>query len=165
MGQWQIAQMNVGTARYDLDDSRMAGFMGRLDEINALADASCGFVWRLQTEAGNATDIKVADDPRFIVNMSVWENVEALFDYVYRSDHRGVMVRRRQWFAKPEGPYMVLWWVEAGHRPSVDEGLMRLDHLARHGPTPYAFSFKTMFAPGAAEPLDLKPDPYCVGWA
>ncbi len=109
-----IAQMNVGTALYDLTDPRMAYFMDNLDRVNALAEASPGFVWRLTGEGNNATDIKPPDDPRFIVNMSVWESVEALFDYVYRSDHRGVMVQRREWFAKPEGPYQVLWWVEEG---------------------------------------------------
>jgi len=160
-----IAQMNVGTTLYDLDDERMAGFVDNLDRVNALADATPGFVWRLQSDTGNATDIKVAADPHFIVNMSVWESVEALFDFVYRSDHRGIMVGRRAWFEKPEGPYQVLWWVERGMQPSVEEGLKRLDHLARHGPTPYAFTFKKLYPAGAAEPLDLKPDPYCVGWA
>ena len=92
-------------------------------------------------------------------------SVEALFDYVYRSDHRGVMVRRREWFEKPEGPYQVLWWIERAKLPTVEEGLARLAHLERHGPTPYAFTFKTAFPPGASEPLDMRPDPYCVGWA
>ena len=160
-----LAQMNVGTALYDLGDARMAGFVDNLDRVNALADATPGFVWRLQSDSGNATDIKLADDPRFIVNMSVWASVEALFDYVYRSDHRGIMVQRRQWFAKPEAPYMVLWWVEEGALPTAAEGLARLEHLRRHGPTPYAFTFKTVFPAGSAESQDLKPEPYCVGWA
>jgi hypothetical protein len=160
-----IAQMNVATALYDLDDARMADFMNNLDRVNALAEATPGFVWRLQTEEGNATDIKVTSDPRFIVNMSVWEDVPALFDYAFRSDHRSVMIRRREWFQKPEGPYLVLWWIEEGARPTVEEGLARLAHLAKHGPTPYAFNFKTAFPAGNAEPLDLMPEPYCVGWA
>jgi hypothetical protein len=96
--------------------------------------------------------------------MSVWENVEALFEYVYRSDHRGFMVRRREWFEKPEGPYHVLWWIEEGRIPTVDEGLARLRYLTDHGPTPYAFTFKTVF-PAVSAPVDLKPEPYCVGWA
>jgi hypothetical protein len=139
--------------------------MNNLDRVNALAEATPGFVWRLKSEQGNATDIKLTDDPHFIVNMSVWATVEALFDYVYRSDHRSIMVGRRQWFAKPEGPYMVLWWIEEGVLPTAADGLARLEHLARHGPTPYAFTFKTLFPAGMAEPLDLKPEPYCVGWA
>jgi hypothetical protein len=160
-----LAQMNVATALYDIDDERMADFVDNLDRVNALAEATPGFVWRLQSDQGNATDIKTTDDPRFIVNMTVWANVRALFDYVYRSDHRSVMVRRREWFRKPEGPYTVLWWIENGTLPSVEEGLARLDHLARHGSTPYAFTFKTVFPSGEAPPKDLKPEPYCVGWA
>jgi len=160
-----VAQMNVGTALYDLDDERMAGFINNLDRVNALAEATPGFVWRLQSEQGNATDIKTTDDPLFIVNMTVWETVQALFDYVYQSEHRSVMVHRRQWFRKPEGQYAVLWWIEEGALPTVEQGLARLDHLARHGPTAYAFTFKAVFPAGAAEPIDLRPEPYCVGWA
>jgi hypothetical protein len=160
-----IAQMNVGTVLHDLDDPRLADFMTNLDRVNALAEASPGFVWRLQSEAGNATDIKTNDDPRFIVNMSVWESPEALFDFVYRSDHRLFMVRRREWFRKPDGPYQVLWWVNAGTPPTVADGLARLRHLAEHGPTPHAFTFKATFPPSDAGPVDLAPEPYCMGWA
>jgi hypothetical protein len=159
-----IAPMNVGTILYETADPRMADFMNNLDRINALAETTPGFVWRLTGEGNNATDIRPAADPMFLVNMSVWKNVEALFDYVYRSDHRAFMVRRREWFAKPEGPYLVLWWVEEGHVPGVEEGLARLRYLAEHGPTPYAFTFKTVF-PEVAAPVDLNPEPYCVGWA
>jgi hypothetical protein len=160
-----IAQMNVGTARYDLDDPGMADFMRNLDRINALAEASPGFVWRLTGEGNNATDIKPTDNPRFIVNMSVWQSIGALFDYVYRSDHRDIMVRRREWFEKPVVPYMVLWWTEEDHMPTVAEGLARLRHLIEHGPTPYAFTFKAVFPESAAAPIDLQPEPLCVGWA
>jgi len=144
---WQIAQMNVGMARFDLDDPRMAGFMGKLDEINALAEASPGFVWRLQTEAGNATDIKVTDNPRYIVNMSIWRDVEALSDFAYRSAHAPIMARRRDWFEPHAGAYQVLWWVPAGHTPSTEEGLARLAELEASGPTPKAFNFKHRFPP------------------
>lgn len=160
-----LVQMNVATALYDLDHPGMADLMGRLDQVNALAEASPGFVWRLKGEGNDATDLKASDDPRFIVNMSVWETTEALFDFVYRSGHREVMVRRREWFAKPEGPYQVLWWVCPDAMPSVEEGLARLRHLVEHGPTPVAFTFKTVFPPGESAPSDLQPEPYCVGWA
>jgi Domain of unknown function (DUF3291) len=103
----QIAQMNVGTALYETNDPRMADFMNNLDRVNALADVSPGFVWRLTGEGNNATDIRPVEDPLFLVNMSVWASVAALFDFVYRSDHRSLMVRRREWFAKPDGPYHV----------------------------------------------------------
>jgi hypothetical protein len=157
--------MNVGTTLYDLDDPRMAYFMENLDRVNALAEATPGFVWRLTGEGNNATDIKPTDDLRFIVNMSVWRSIEALFDYVYRSDHRTVMVRRREWFARPEGPYQVLWWVGEGHIPTIAEGLTRLRHLAEHGPTPTAFTFREHFPESSATAVDLEPEPYCVGWA
>lgn len=160
-----IAQMNVAHALYDLQDPAMADFMGSLDRINALAEATPGFVWRLKSDSGNATEIRVSDDPRLIVNLTVWESVEALFGYVYLSDHRGVMVRRRQWFRKPEGPYQVLWWTEGVPMPDAAEGLARLAHLAEHGPTPHAFTFKTVFPQNAAGPVDWRPEPHCVGWS
>jgi hypothetical protein len=160
-----IAQMNVATILYETDDPRMADFMNNLDRVNALAEASPGFVWRLTGDGNNATDIRPAENPLFLVNMSVWSSIAALFDFVYRSDHRGFMLRRREWFDKPEGPYQVLWWVPEGHIPTVEEGLARLRHLTEHGPTPHAFTFKTVFPETANAPIDLEPEPYCVGWA
>jgi hypothetical protein len=166
MNGWHLAQINVATALFPLEDPRIADFVARLDEINQLADTSPGFVWRLKSESGNATDIKASDDPNFIVNMSVWADAEALFDFVYKTAHRLVMAQRREWFARPASAYTVLWWVPAGHQPTVAEGLARLAHLDREGPTAQAFTFKTKFpAPdGTGLPEDLRPEPYCVGW-
>ena len=162
-----LAQMNVGTILHDLADPRMKGFVDNLERINGLAEASPGFVWRLQDEAGDATGIQLAEDPRFIVNMSVWETAEALFDFVYRSAHTGIMAQRRQWFARPSEAYQVLWWVRAGEFPTAEAGLARLDRLRKLGPTAEAFTFKQRFpAPGAEEDgPDLHPEPYCVGWS
>ncbi len=140
-----LAQMNVAHAVAPMDDPQMADFMAQLDEINAMADDAPGFVWRLQSDSGNATDIIVTPDPSFLINMSVWESVEALFDYVYKTAHTKVMTRRRDWFRKHDGAYQVLWWVPAGHLPTPEEGLERLRHLTDHGPTPHAFSFKERF--------------------
>lgn len=166
MTNWHIAQLNVATARYDLDDERMQGFVDQLDEVNALADSSEGFVWRLQSESGNATDIEVGGDPRLIVNMSVWKTVDDLFQFAYRSAHRQVLTRRREWFDRPDGPYQVLWWVPCGHEPTVDEGMARLRQLAKEGPTSTAFSFKASFPPPSedGDAIDLDPAPYCSGW-
>lgn len=166
MTDWHLAQINVAHARYPLEDPRIADFVAQLDAINALAERSPGFVWRLQGDSGNATDIKVENDPNVIVNMSLWRNAEALFDFVYKSAHRPVMTRRREWFLPPEGAYQALWWVEAGRTPTLQEGLDRLAHLDRNGPSAQAFTFKTRFpAPGhAGGPRDLAPEPYCVGW-
>lgn len=167
MAGWHIAQMNVATALRPLDDPLLADFVAALDGINALADRSPGFVWRLQSDAGNATDIQASDDPRFIVNMSVWETPEALFDFVYKTAHRTVMARRREWFSRPDGPYQVLWWVPAGTVPTVEEGLARLARLAAEGPSAAAFTFKAAFPPpdAATPPTDLRPEPHCAGWA
>jgi hypothetical protein len=156
----------VATALYPLDDPRIAAFVNKLDEVNALAEASPGFVWRLKSDSGNATDIKASEDPNFIVNMTVWSSAETLFDFVYKTAHRLVMAQRREWFAPPTGAYAVLWWVPAGHRPTVEEGLARLARLDRDGPTPEAFTLKAKFPPPdrADVPEDLQPEPYCVGW-
>lgn len=163
---WQVAQMNIATALHPHDDPRMLRFFSQLDEINALAESSAGFVWRLQSDSGNATDIQVGDDPLLIVNMSVWETVEALFEFAYKSAHREVIADRRQWFKRPAGAYQVLWWVAAGHQPTVEEGLAALELLETAGPSPQAFTFKKKFPhPGSSgAPQNLNPEPYCSGW-
>ena len=143
MTRWHIAQLNVARAVAPLDSPELAEFMAALDGVNALAEASPGFVWRLKSESGNATDIKIENDPKFIVNMSVWDSVEALFEFVYRSAHTKVMVRRREWFEKPSEAFQVLWWVPEGHIPTVREAEEKLAHLREHGPTPDAFTFRT----------------------
>jgi hypothetical protein len=121
--------------------------MAALDEINALAAASPGFVWRFQTEDGNATAVRPFDDDSILINMSVWESVEALADYVYRSDHTSYLTRRREWFERSNDVYVVLWWVPAGHRPTVGEAIERLEHLREHGPSVEAFTFRRVFTP------------------
>lgn len=151
VGGWHLAQLNVARALAPLEDPLLVDFVAALDGVNALAEGSPGFVWRLKGEDGNATSIRINDDPRMIVNMSVWESVEALFDFAYRSDHTRIMARRREWFEKPSGAYMVLWWVSSGHRPSVEEATLRLECLDREGPTARAFTFKTRF-PAPAMP-------------
>ena len=147
MTRFDIAQLNVGRAVAPLDDAVMADFMNWLDEINALAERSPGFVWRLQGDSGNNTDLKVTGDPLFIVNLSVWSSIEALYDFTYHSDHRTVFKRRHEWFEPLGRPNTVLWWQHAGTLPTADEALARLDRLKRHGPTPEAFTFKDRFSP------------------
>ena len=153
---WHLAQLNVGRLRAPIDDPIIAEFKDALDRINALADRSPGFVWRLQTEEGNATALHPIDDDELVaINMSVWESIEALADYVYRSDHTAFLRRRREWFERYGKVYLVLWWIPAGHIPSIDEALARLDDLEVVGPTREAFTFATRFAsPGTdAEPI------------
>jgi Domain of unknown function (DUF3291) len=165
MNAWHIAQLNVGRAVAAPGSPELADFMAALDRINALAESSPGFVWRLQSASGNATDILVSDDPLSLINMSVWSSVEPLFDYVYRTAHTEVMKRRREWFEKPQEAHQVLWWIPAGHIPGPEEALERLAHLRREGPTPRAFTFAQRY-PRPDElgaPQDMKPEPYCGG--
>jgi hypothetical protein len=145
-----LAQVNIARMRAPLESETMAGFVARLDEINALADRSPGFVWRLQ-EGENATSLRPFDDDRILVNMSVWASLEDLRAYVYDSAHREVLRQRQSWFTRFEGAYAALWWVPAGHVPTVEEAKERLLHLERHGPTPWAFTFKSPFPEPTAE--------------
>jgi heme-degrading monooxygenase HmoA len=145
--EYQLAQVNIGRARGEMTDPVMAEFVARLPEINALADQSPGFVWRLQTEDGDATAVRPYEDMRVLINMSVWEDLAALRAYVYRSAHAAVMKRRREWFERFERIYVALWWVPAGHHPSVAEAVARLAHLEANGPTPFAFTFGEAFGP------------------
>jgi hypothetical protein len=152
---YHLAQVNIGRPRGEMTDPVMAEFVAQLPGINALADASPGFVWRLQTEDGDATAVRPYEDPGILINLSVWESLPALRDYVYRSAHAGVMRRRREWFERFDRIYVALWWIPAGHRPSVAEAVERLAHLERHGPTAFAFSFRESFGPdGVALPRE-----------
>lgn len=141
---FHLAQLNIATLLAPLDDPRLAEFVANLDRINELAEAAPGFVWRLKGEGNDATSLRPFGE-NVIVNMSVWEDVDRLFDFVYRTAHAPVMAKRQQWFAKPEGPFVALWWVAAGHRPTIEEARQRLALLARKGPTPLAFTLKQRF--------------------
>ncbi len=149
-----LAQINIGRLVAPIDDPQIAGFVAQLEEINAVADQAPGFVWRLQSASGNATDIPYnSEDPLTIVNMSVWESVEALRAYVYRSDHVRVFRERAKWFVKQDVPTYCLWWVPAGHFPSVAEGRERLEHYQKYGATPFSFWFSKHFPAAAGEPV------------
>ncbi|MDP9237561.1 MAG: DUF3291 domain-containing protein [Chloroflexota bacterium] len=149
--QFHLAQYNVARLVAPLDDPSIADFVGALERINTLGDHSPGFVWRLKTEDGTSTSVRINDDARVLVNVTVWESVEALFEYTYHSDHVEMFRRRREWFEQPAEAYLVLWWIPAGHVPALEEAEERLAHLREHGATPHAFSFKQRFdPPGAA---------------
>ncbi len=140
-----LAQVNIARLRAPLTSPMLTEFVEALEPINALADGSPGFVWRLQTQEGDATSIQAFDDDRIIVNMSVWTSVETLSDFVYRSRHADVMRRRREWFEQMSDAFVVLWWISAGHVPSVDEAKERLALLDNNGPGPDAFTFRVPF--------------------
>lgn len=168
MPQYHLAQVNIGRMRAALEDPIMAGFVARLEEINALADRSPGFVWRLQTEAGNATYLRPYDDDRILFNFSIWESAEALRTYVYKSAHAELLRQRREWFEQFAGAFLAMWWVPRGHIPSIDEAKKRLAHLDEHGPSQFAFNFKNVFPPDAEfiETFDwsmFKPCPTIAG--
>ena len=146
---FELAQFNVARPVGPLDSDVMAGFMGALDHVNALAEASPGFVWRLKDDSGNATALQPMG-PGVIVNMSVWRDVSALSDYVHKSGHVEYLKRRREWFQRIAEAYVVLWWVPKGHRPTVDEGIARLMKLRAEASTAEAFTFRDAFtAPSA----------------
>lgn len=144
---YHLAQYNVAWLLAPLDSEQLADFMAALDPLNKLADESPGFVWRHQTEDGNSTSVRVRDDPKIIINFSVWESTESLFEYAYHSPHVEIFRRRKDFFEHMDVPYLVLWWVPAGHLPTVEEAEGRLDHIREHGPTPEAFTFKQRFSP------------------
>ncbi len=136
-----IAQLNIGRFRYPTQDPRMAGFMTNLDRINALAERSEGFVWRLKDESNNATAIRPGADPTMAVNLSVWEGVEALERFVWATVHKKIYNRKGDWFEKLGKPHFVMWPIAIGHIPDLEEAMARLEHLARHGDSDFAFGW------------------------
>jgi heme-degrading monooxygenase HmoA len=151
-GGFALAQVNLALAREPLDAPLLAEFMAALAPVNARADAAPGFVWRMQTEGGDATAVRgFGDDPQLIINLTVWASLEAMRDFVYRDpEHLAIMRRRREMFERLD-LHTALWWVPAGHRPDVAEAEERMEHLRVHGPTPHAFSFREHFGAGAVE--------------
>lgn len=152
MGGFHLAQVNIGRFIAPIGDPVMEGFRSQLDPINALADRTPGFVWRLQADDGNATSFRpYGDDDRMAINLSVWESLEALQTFVYQSAHVAPLRDRKRWFEPIDGPILALWWIPAGHIPSISEAVDRLAHLKEHGPTRDAFTFRVPFAAPDAE--------------
>ena len=141
-----LAELNIGKFKYPTTDSRMAGFMDNLDRVNAIAERSPGFVWRLKGDNNNATDFRVGDD--MAVNLSVWETPEALQHYVFKTVHVQFYTNRAEWFGLMEKPHMVFWWVQKGHRPTLDEAYARLQDFEKNGSSDRAF--------GWAEVMDVE---------
>ena len=143
---YQLAQINVGRLKHAAEDARVADFMNNLDYINSIAEASHGFIWRLKDETGNATNIRTYEDPRIIVNLSVWESTESLQVFAYRTEHVQFFRRREEWFEDFGGPSMALWWIESGQYPSPAQGRERVEYLTKQGSTPQAFTFREKFS-------------------
>lgn len=150
MTRWHVAQLNLGWFRAPLDSEEMAEFRLALDPINAIAESTPGFVWRLTDESGASSshvDVPGVDDPLVAPNMSVWESVDALRHFMFRSGHATYLRRRREWFRKPDGAHSVLWWIRAGELPTIDDGVRRLDHLDAHGPSDVGWTLHEPFDP------------------
>ena len=144
MANHELAQLNIAAMKEPFESPAMVDFVDNLDRINALAEQSPGFIWRLQTDDGDATAIRPLGN-NTLINVSVWASIEALNDYVYRSAHVDIMKRRKEWFDRMQEAYVVLWWVPAGHRPTIQEATARLELLRHQGPTEMAFNFRTAF--------------------
>jgi len=153
---YELAQVNIARLKAPLDSPQLKDFVDNLGPVNADADAADGFVWRLQDDTGDATDIAVLGDSWLIINMSVWRDTDALNAYMYQGRHREMLSRRREWFERVREAMVALWWVPAGHHPTVAEAEERLLHLRANGPTPYAFTLRTSFPPGASEPVRVE---------
>jgi len=148
MSAYHLAQLNIGVIKGPIDSPVMAEFVANLDRINALAERTPGFVWRLQTEEGNATAIRpYPDNENMAVNLSVWKDVESLRLFVFHSEHVAILRRRREWFEQMGEAFLVLWWVPAGHRPDIEEAKARLELLRRKGPSAEAFTFRQSHPP------------------
>lgn len=146
--EYQIAQVNIARMLEPLDHPVMADFVDNLDRINALAEESEGFVWRLVEDGNNATTLQFFDDRFLIINMSVWNSMESLFNFTYQSAHTEVFNRRKEWFSKLDNIHMACWYVPLGFVPGPEEARIRLGYLNKHGETPYAFTFKSRFTVG-----------------
>lgn len=138
---YYLAQINIALMKAPLEDPIMSEFAAALEDVNAVAEKSPGFVWRLKTLSGNATDIRAYPDPQILVNVSVWQSVEELKVYVYKSLHGDFFIRRRNWFKKYQGEHFAMWWIPAGHLPTVEEGKAKLEHLESYGDSPDSFTF------------------------
>lgn len=144
---WHLAQVNIARALASLDSPVMAGFVGRIAEINTLAEGSPGYVWRFQDDTGNALYTRPYDDPNLLFNLSVWETLDHLKAYVYRSQHVELMRQKRQWFEPADEAILALWWIPAGTLSTVEEAKARLEHLRKHGASAHAFGFREIFPP------------------
>ena len=140
-----LAQLNIATAKYDLDAPEIKEFMDNLNPINAIAEQSDGYVWRLQDEDGDATSIQFFDDPKIIVNMSVWKSVDSLKDFMFKTHHKNFFKRKSEWFVKDAKDTYVLWWVSEGEIPTLEQAVNKLHYLRKHGDSPQAFTFKSNF--------------------
>ena len=146
MTAYQLAEINIARMKgVNILDPIMQEFVDNLDHINALAESSEGFIWRLKDDSNNATQLNPYNDEQVIVNISVWKDVQSLSDFVYKTMHTDFLKRRSEWFQKFGQAYFAMWWIEPNDYPTVAEATDRLQHLQDHGPSPYAFNFRKKY--------------------
>lgn len=150
---FELAQVNVAVAKYAMDDPRFSGFVDNLDRVNVIADQSPGFVWRFTSDDNDAEARRIFANDALIFNMSVWESLDALKQFVYKSDHLGILQQRNDWFVRQDFPIMALWWQPQGQIPDISEAKSRLDCLAKLGPTEQAFTFRSTFVKDGKDEL------------
>jgi hypothetical protein len=159
MSKYQLAELNVAELKAPLDSPILKDFVDNLDRINALAESSPGFVWRLKGDGNDATSLRPLGDD-MIINLSVWRDAQSLSDYVYKTVHVEIMKRRREWFTRMGKMHMAMWWVPEGHEPTVAEAVARLERLRQQGPSPEAFTFGEAYSAPDAEktgvPIEFK---------
>ena len=144
---YHLAELNIARMLYQMDDPRFSGFVNRLEEINTLAEQSKGFIWRLKTDEGDAMSIRAFEDDMLIINMSVWESIEDLYQYTYYTAHAELFRQRQDWFEHLKEPMFAMWWVPEGHIPDLEEAKEKLELIRLKGPTAEAFHFKKRFDP------------------
>lgn len=150
--EYHLAELNIARALYENDDPRFKDFVDMIEPVNQMAERMPGYVWRLVDDSGVGTmDIKAFDDPRLLVNLSVWEDLDSLLTFVNKTVHARVMNRRKEWFAAMESHHLVLWWVPAGHQPDLAEARVRLEQLDRNGPSAEAFTIGKFYGPDGQE--------------
>ncbi|MBD8514048.1 DUF3291 domain-containing protein [Photobacterium sp. CAU 1568] len=148
---YHLAQFSISLARYSFSDEKMQGFVSRLTEINELADKSQGFIWRLKSDDGNSTSFRGYSDPNIYLNLSVWDSIENLREFVFKSNHVELFRKGKTWFHNLNGPITALWWIKEGEIPTIEDGISRLESIKNLGPTSWAFNFKTNYSPEAIE--------------
>ncbi|UTM60322.1 DUF3291 domain-containing protein [Photobacterium sp. CCB-ST2H9] len=152
----KLAQLNIALSKYPMDAPEIKDFVDNLEPVNSIADQSDGFVWRLQDDSGDATSINAFDNPDMLINMSVWDSVDALKNFMFRTHHREIMRRKSEWFYRSAEDTYVLWWIADDHIPTIEEAKLRLDYLRHNGDSPYAFTFKSNYTPEDAATFKLE---------
>jgi len=148
MTEYQIAEINVARMRgVNINDPIMKEFVDNLDKVNALAESSKGFIWRLKDESNNATNLNPFNDEQVIINISVWQSIETLENFIYKTFHTEFLKRRKEWFQSYGKAYTAMWWTPKGQYPAIQEAIEKLDYYQKNGPSELVFDFRNKYLP------------------